>query len=166
MDLYILRHGVAEKREAWTEDDSLRPLTKEGEKKLRHIAQGMKRLGLKFDHVLTSPYTRAHETAKIVAKELKLKKSLTVLPALASEGEPRKVIAELAVHQDQWESVLVVGHEPYLSKLISVLSYGNTTGGIAMRKGGLCRLSCGTLRYGHCATLEWLIPPKVFEKLR
>jgi len=61
---------------------------------------------------------------------------------------------------------LLVGHEPYLSELISVLIAGDAGAGIMLKKGGLCRLSATSLRFSRCATLEWLLTPAQLEKLR
>jgi phosphohistidine phosphatase len=55
---------------------------------------------------------------------------------------------------------MLVGHEPYLSGLISLLVSGDSDCRIVMKKGGLCKLSVGTLKHGRCAALEWLLTPK------
>jgi phosphohistidine phosphatase SixA len=54
-----------------------------------------------------------------------------------------------------------VGHEPYLSELISVLLTGRLDLPLALKKGGVCRLTANRLHYGRCATLEWLLTPRV-----
>src|SRR5207249_3311762 len=77
MTLFILRHGLAV--EPGTRDypnDADRPLTAEGRSKLRQIAQAMKKLELEFDVILSSPYTRARQTAEIVADKLGARKHL------------------------------------------------------------------------------------------
>jgi phosphohistidine phosphatase SixA len=56
--------------------------------------------------------------------------------------------------------VLLVGHEPYLSGLVSLLASGGATLTVVMKKGGLCKLTTGSLIHGRCATLEWLLTPK------
>jgi phosphohistidine phosphatase len=58
------------------------------------------------------------------------------------------------------ESVLLVGHEPFLSGLISLLATGHEGFCVVMKKGGLCKLTIEALRHGRCATLEWLLTPK------
>jgi len=55
---------------------------------------------------------------------------------------------------------LLVGHEPYLSELISLLVAGDSSLCVVMKKGGLCKLSVETLKHGRCACLEWLLTPK------
>ena len=58
--------------------------------------------------------------------------------------------------------MLLVGHEPDLGRLISVLVTGKRGLAVAVKKGGLCKLEIGTLQYGRCATLQWLVPPKLW----
>ena len=57
-------------------------------------------------------------------------------------------------------TVLLVGHEPDLSGLISLLVAGDTASAVVMKKGGLCKLSTESLKHGRCAALAWLLTPK------
>ncbi|MDQ4042861.1 MAG: histidine phosphatase family protein, partial [Actinomycetota bacterium] len=67
MDLYVVRHAVAQKRDEniWP-DDSERPLTVEGEEKFRRAARGLLRLVPEVEVVLSSPFTRTWGTAEIL----------------------------------------------------------------------------------------------------
>jgi len=68
MELYLLRHGLAvERGTTGFENDSARPLTPKGRRQLRQIAAAMKRLNLRCDLILSSPFRRAKQTAEIVA---------------------------------------------------------------------------------------------------
>jgi len=167
MDLLILRHGLAgERSDSATEPDSARALTKEGRQKMRRIAGGMKSLEVKPDLILTSPYIRAHQTAGIVAKALNCEKRLHLAPALEPDGNPKELIDSLKNQSRKCAQVLLVGHEPYLSRLISLLISGDTRIAIALKKGSLCLLSTESLQYGRCATLEWLLSPGQLRSLR
>lgn len=57
------------------------------------------------------------------------------------------------------ENLLLVGHEPDLSKLISLLVAGKIGPGFALKKAGLAKLEVESLRAGQCATLAWLLTP-------
>src|ERR1039457_7072876 len=145
MNLFILRHGIAvEPGTHGYEKDADRPLTPEGERKLLQIAEAMEALDLTFDLILSSPYLRARQTAEIVAEALKARKRLEFSDSLAPPPQ----------------NVLLVGHEPYLSGLVSLLASGGATLTVVMKKGGLCKLTTGLLTNGRCATLEWLLTPK------
>ncbi|MCX6922540.1 MAG: phosphohistidine phosphatase SixA [Verrucomicrobia bacterium] len=161
MNLYILRHGIAvELGTANFAKDAERPLTPEGERKLRQIAAAMGALELSFDLILSSPYVRARQTAESVAESLKARKRLELADCLTPGGSTKKLIDLLNSLKPLPESVLLVGHEPYLSSLISLLVSGKESFAVVMKKGGLCKLSTGSLQHGRCAMLEWLLTPK------
>jgi phosphohistidine phosphatase len=161
MDLYILRHGIAvEPGSPGYARDADRPLTPEGERKLRQVAQAMEALGLAFDLILSSPYVRARQTAESVAGTLKARKRVELADSLTPGGSTKKLVELLNRLQPAPESVLLVGHEPYLSGLISLLVSGKEGLTVTMKKGGLCKLSTESLQPGRCAALEWLLTPK------
>src|SRR5580658_10262598 len=141
MNIFILRHGIAvERGTPGFEKDSDRPLTPKGKRQLRKSAAAMKRMKLRFDLILSSPYERAKRTAEIVAEELKLKRRLKFSDSLKYENDPAMVIGEIAVLRPVPKDLLLVGHEPYLSRLISWLTSGEEEVAIDFKKGGLCKL--------------------------
>ncbi len=162
MEIYILRHAIAEERDADKyPDDSLRPLTARGKKRMRRIAEGMAVAGLSFDVIYTSPFTRAIQTADIVAAAFGAQEKLHETRTLATDGDPEELMTLVNTMKGKVNSVLLVGHEPFLSDLISVLVTGDSSFTFSMKKGGLCKLVAGTLRYGKCASMEFLLPPSV-----
>jgi len=163
MNIFVLRHAIAVEREDWNGDETARPLTPEGESQQRSVCAAMRRMGLKFDLILSSPYERAKRTAEIVAEELNLKKHLRFSEELTPEGNPKKLVREITELERSAENLLLVGHEPYLSELISVLLTGKTKMEIDFKKSGLCRLKADKLEYDRCATLVWLLSPKQME---
>jgi len=161
MNLYVLRHGIAVERGAPDfANDSERPLTAEGEKQLRQIATAMKKMDLQFDLILSSPFLRAKQTAEIVAKNLKLKKRLKFSDELKPDGGVKNLFRQLNELKPAPENVLLVGHEPYLSRLISLLVSGGENVAIDFKKGGLCKLKVEKLQTGRCAMLAWLLTPR------
>ena len=161
MNLYILRHGIATDPDVpGFAKDAERPLTPEGKRKLRQVADAMEALELSFDLILSSPYLRARQTAEVIAEALKERKRLELSDSLTPGGSPRKLVELLNHLQPSPESVLLVGHEPYLSSLISLLVSGDGGFAVVMKKGGLCKLSTESLKPGRCAVLEWLLTPK------
>src|SRR5439155_24352748 len=137
--------------------DADRPLTPEGKRKLKRVAEAMQKLDLSFDLLLSSPYLRARQTAELVAEALGQKKKLEFADSLKPDGSFRNLIDYLK----NWKSrsVLLVGHEPHLSGLISFLLSGRPNLSITLKKVGLCRLAVDKLNYGQCATIEWLLTP-------
>ena len=162
MNLYIVRHAIAEPRDSNNTEqaDSQRELTREGRKKMRQIAKGLNDMGVQIDLILTSPYIRAADTARILQKKLGLdKETLVETDNLIPGGDPDRLVKEVNDRRSAAQNVALVGHEPGLSRLISVLLSGDPTLPIVLRKGGVCKLSMEKLEYGRCATLEWLLAP-------
>lgn len=160
MNLFILRHGIAvEHGAAGYENDDERPLTSKGERKVWMIAEAMKALEISFDLILSSPLVRARQTAEIVAEALKAQKRLELTDTLAPQERAEPLIEYLS-EQGAVDNVLLVGHEPFLSRLISLLISGDSEASVLLKKGGFCKLSTGELKRGQCATLEWLLTPK------
>jgi phosphohistidine phosphatase len=161
MNLYLLRHGIAvDPSVAGFAKDAERPLTPKGKRRLRQIAGAMGVLKISFDVILSSPYVRAKQTAEIVAKSLKRLKQLKISDELTPGGNPKLLIQQLNELRPRPKNILLVGHEPYLSKLIALLTTGNTNMEIDLKKGSLCKLEAETLRYGRCATLVYLFAPR------
>lgn len=163
MEIYILRHGIAvERGTSGHKKDSDRPLTPEGEDKMRQIAEAILGMELKFDLILSSPFKRAEQTANIVASELD--EEVTFTEFLEPDANALELIGE--INDEKPQRVLLVGHEPYLSQLISVLTTGRSDAAIELKKGGLCKLTTDKLVFGRCATLHWLLTPKLLRELR
>ena len=161
MNLYVLRHGLAvDHGAAGYPNDKDRPLTPKGKRKLRKIANAMEALKLQFDLILSSPYTRARQTAEIVAECLNQRRKLEFSEDLVPSGSAEDLIQYLNRLKSRTEDVMLVGHEPYLSSLISLLVSGDSDCRVVMKKGGLCKLSAESLKHGRCAALEWLLTPK------
>jgi phosphohistidine phosphatase len=166
MNLYILRHAKAVRRGTpGCQSDSDRPLTPGGERRMRRIAEGMRAFGLAFDLILTSPYVRAARTAEILAAVFKARRKLAVLPSLAADADPRELVGEFNKNYRSRRNVVLVGHEPYLSRLIAMLTTGGLNLEMDFKKAGLCKLSVKSLRYGKCASLAWLLTPRQLEAL-
>jgi phosphohistidine phosphatase len=156
MELYFLRHGIAEDVGPEGQGDAGRRLTKAGAAKMRDAARGLRRLGLRIDTLLSSPLARAQQTAEIVARELG--PELLLSDALAPGCDVARLFGLLGEHRAA-ERVMFVGHEPDFSSIV-----GDLTGGsrIEIKKGGLARVDLEALDAGS-GTLIWLLPPKALR---
>jgi len=166
MEFYFLRHAIAVDRDnSMFERDSERPLSKDGIRKMQRIARAMHSLELSFDLIYSSPYRRARETAEIVARELGLRSSLRFTPSLQTSADPKHLVKHLQEQKRGAQSILLVGHEPSLSNVISLLLSGEENLMITLKKGGLCKLRVERLRSGRCGSLEWLLTPRHLMKI-
>ncbi|NPV09033.1 MAG: phosphohistidine phosphatase SixA [Anaerolineae bacterium] len=166
MELYLLRHAIATKRDVGGyQDDAERPLTRRGERRMRRIARGLLSLGFRCDAVLTSPYLRSRQTADILVDALNDGPEPLTLDALAPGGSHQELVAQISRLHGPDESLVLVGHQPDLGQLASVLCTGGLSLDLNLRKGGVCRLAVSELSYGRCATLEWLLAPSQLIQL-
>jgi|SRR5688572_22902821 len=156
MDLYILRHGIAEDLSS-TGADRDRTLTPEGRKRTQESGKALRRLDIEFDVVLSSPFVRAWQTAEIVVEELGCKRLLEKCDALSSGAPLKNLLIELK--KLKCSSALLVGHEPDLSRLISVLLSGGLDVAVTMKKGAIAKLRCEEVAPAN-ASLEWLLTSK------
>ena len=160
MNLYILRHGLAvERGTPGFENDARRPLTPKGRRQLRKITDAIGAMKLRPDVILSSPLVRARQTAEIVAAGLKLERRLAFADELSPGGNVKKLTVKIGALEPLPENLLLVGHEPDLSKMISLLVTGKTSAGFALKKAGLAKLEVESLRAGECATIVWLLTP-------
>ena len=165
MNLYVVRHAIAVQRgTAGDEDDSQRPLTDTGRKKMKKIVKGLRQFEIELDVILSSPYVRACDTAKILANEFKMDNQLSFSDNLIPPGNFEALIDEIHEKYDV-NSIALVGHEPMLSQLISWLMTGDKNANIMLKKGGVCFLSADNLYQDHRATLEWLLTPALMVEL-
>ncbi len=165
MNLFLLRHGKAESRSPKWRPDSKRPLTREGEEKTKEVARGIQALGLSFDLILTSPYARALRTAEILAEVFGARK-LFETSNLAADADSKNIVDEINENFASVEHIVLVGHEPFMTQLISTLIAGpGAAAAIDLKKAGLCKLTVQKLAFGKCARLEWLLTPRQLARL-
>lgn len=152
MQLYIIRHGIAEDHNP--EGDYSRKLTEEGKKKLRTMARFL-REKMSLRYIVTSPLVRAVETAEIFGEVLSVPEKRTVrTDALRPGAETAEIITEIeAIGED---TIALVGHNPHLSELCCDL-LGSECRGIDLKKGAVARIDFeGRVRKEE-GVLKWLI---------
>lgn len=120
----------------------------------------MKRSGLLFDKILSSPYVRARQTAEIIAQDLRFKGKIRFIDALVP-GSDFKDFFKLLEEFEAEERILFVGHQPLLGEFISQLVAGHKKVAIDLKKAGLCRVDTSELGLvGEPAELVWLLTPE------
>jgi phosphohistidine phosphatase len=128
--IWLLRHGEAEPHNS---DDAGRRLTEKGERQARAAGNALAALDARIDACLTSPKVRALETARLACEPLGIEPEVT--DALhGGDFDPAELAAGRGV-------VLLVGHEPDLSRAVQLV----TGGRVELKKGGLAAISESTL---------------------
>jgi phosphohistidine phosphatase len=170
LDLYLLRHGDAGKRMAVAAGGNTGdvPLTTVGREEIAIIARSVKTLNLRFSAIVTSPLKRAVQTAKIIAKVLAIENRISVWNDLVPEGNRSKIYNKLNQYTRD-SSVLMIGHEPYLSNIMYDLIFQknrvNQLGRISLKKAGLAKIRVISLTPNVSGELRWLLTPRILKLL-
>ena len=159
MHIYFLRHGDASSNVRY--DDSERPLTDLGMRQAALVGSFLQRMNIIIDGVLSSPLKRAQETASIVLSG-KNTQEVILSEFLLNGSDPQQLYNQM----DELEasSVLIVGHEPYLSEIISLLVGGNRNVEIEMRKCSLALVDIAIPIAQGAGLLKFLIPVEAFTE--
>ena len=160
MDLYIIRHGLAHplgQKNDFT--DEKRTLTSQGRDRMREIAKGLRKLEIRPEMILTSPFARARETAEIVADSLSVDgKMLIPTSNLAPGSTFEDLLAE--IKEKHVESIALVGHEPALGELAGLIISGDSAIALPLKKGGACCINVTESIPSFKGALVWLLTPK------
>jgi phosphohistidine phosphatase len=155
MEVYLVRHG-----EAMSEaDNPERPLTAGGRDEVRRVGAAAARLGLRPTEIRHSGKRRAAQTAEIFAEALGLREAVVAVSGLAPNDDVRPVAAALAATS---QSVMLVGHLPFLSRLTSLLLVGDPDRPLVQfPMGGIVCLEAEPPVTGASAiwNLVWALPP-------
>ncbi len=185
MKLLVVRHAIAMEREEFEFDarkkakekgvdpellanDELRPLTADGVRKMRKNMQGLIRFVEEPDLMVTSPLVRAIQTAEI------LQASWSHLEATSVEElKPDSNPADFSKWLDTMKLspdaiVVIIGHEPHLSSLVSWFLGGTSRPMVELKKGGACLIDFKAGVDKGRGRLSWLATPKMLapKKIR
>ncbi len=163
VQLYLVRHAIAEERgEAWP-DDRLRPLSRDGVLRLRKQAAGLVALGVTFDEILTSPLVRTRQTADLLKEALPARPKVIEFPPLAPGGKPRDVLQGLKAHARR-TSLALVGHEPDMGELAAALIGLRTP--LTFKKGAVALVEVALLPPpAGSGELQWFLAPRILRRL-
>ncbi|MBD2345849.1 phosphohistidine phosphatase SixA [Anabaena subtropica] len=161
MELYLIRHGIAEAQQTGIKDEE-RELTKEGKQKTEKVALRILKLGLKFDLIVTSPLVRARQTAEILLA-FGLSSQLEESNYLAPHGHIFNWLDYWLKPKNFPENaqIALVGHEPCLSNWAEILLWGEAKDSLVLKKAGMIGVKLPEigLPVGR-SQLFWLTPPK------
>jgi phosphohistidine phosphatase len=131
MKLYLVQHGDAEAKT----DDSARHLTEQGRDDVARVAALAKSANVEVYQIRHSPKHRAAETAAILAEHLEPEGGIVALPGLAPKDDVRPVAEWL---NRESRPLVLVGHRPFMDRLLGLLVAGDRMGTIVeFQKGGI-----------------------------
>ncbi len=157
MKIYLLRHGTAEPRGPGV-PEAARALTPAGKVEVRAVArQASEAAGVSPDLILSSPFVRALETARIAAKAVGCAQ-IVETKSLLSDLPPAQIWSEIREHRDAKE-LMLVGHEPHLSRLAAFLLEAPLA--VDMKKGALLRIDVQDQEGPPRGVLKWMLTPRL-----
>jgi phosphohistidine phosphatase len=156
MRVYILRHGTATPRQLGIADAG-RKLTAAGKKEVRQVVRQARAAGVSPELILSSPLLRAKETAAIAKETFKCNEILETR-GLLPDIPPPQIWREIRAHRKAQE-LLLVGHEPQLSRLAAFLLEAPLA--LDFKKGGLLRIDTQAQEGPPRGVLKWLLTPKL-----
>lgn len=127
---------------------------------MREVAARLMAIGETADVVLTSPLTRASETASILLEAWSPLPKVKVIEALAPGNTPADTMAALAAYS-RTARVALVGHEPDLGELAAWLIGSKRP--LPFKKGGVARIDVDLPARPNSGRLIWLVTPKIMS---
>jgi phosphohistidine phosphatase len=158
MELYLLRHGVAEKDRPGL-SDAERALTQDGRRRLRQVMKAAADARVQPSLILTSPLKRAVQTAEVAADVLGYKNQVLRSKALLPGSSVEQVWDEVRVHREE-PSLMLVGHNPLFAELSGYL-LGSADMQVDFKKGALLRVDFQDFRPHPKGILRSYLTPKM-----
>jgi phosphohistidine phosphatase len=158
MEIYLLRHGIAEDVNGG-HSDADRELTSEGREKLRRVLKRARSADVSPSLILSSPYKRAVQTADVAAEALEYEGKVVETEALIPNASPEQVWEEIRARHDE-SAILLASHEPLMSILAAFL-LGAPALQVDMKKAALVRIDCDRLGREPRGVLKWMLTPAI-----
>ena len=160
MRLYLMRHAIAEPRiYPPIGPDFERALTPKGRSRMKQQATGLLRLGERVDLILTSPLVRSRQTADILAAVCSPTPEIEVHSGLAPGGDYMTMIDEVADRVRE-KGLALVGHQPDMGEMASVLISGADDAEIDFKKGAIARIDIDDDADALVGKLCWYLAPR------
>lgn len=161
MDCLLFRHGIAIDRDQWDGTEATRPLTPKGVDKTRRAISGITHLGTIPDIIISSPFTRARETAELIREAYRFKKDIRICDELLPDSPAGKMFVLLQSLPPDL-SLICVGHEPHLGKTAAMMLAGKLAEGFFLKKAGACCIQYdGYPKPGEGLLAWWMAPSQL-----
>ncbi len=162
LSLYLVRHALAADRGDQYPDDTLRPLTPKGMARFRKAVDGLARLDVALEVILSSPLVRARQTADILSAGLSGPPPVVETDALRPGGRPEQLVRAVSQHAAA-AGIALVGHEPDLGEIAGRLLH--LPGPLAFNKGAVCRIDFDTWPADGPGRLRWFVTQRILRKV-
>ncbi len=152
MEIYLMQHGPALPKEQ-DPDEGLSP---DGEARIHASGKALKKMGVTFDVILSSPKKRSKQTAAIVAEEVGFPpEKIMETEKVKAMTPPEETIKTLTEHAGK-ERILIAGHLPSVAEVASFLLTEGSKALVEFERGGCCRIDVEDLPT-HSGRLRWYL---------
>jgi len=161
MIIYFLRHASAGQYQPNSQKDEKRPIDEKGKQQCRDVGRALAAMKVDVDVVISSPLTRAMQTAELVTKEFGHKGKVVVDDAMRPEATYDQFHELVTKYKDK-DAILVVGHDPSITEfLVQLLAGTDAPEFVDFKKGAVAKVGSD----GQ-AKLNWVLTPKLTRALQ
>jgi phosphohistidine phosphatase len=161
MILYFLRHASAGERTPDLKKDEKRALDPDGVEQCGYVGRALGALDAQVGAIVSSPLKRSTQTASLVGTEMGFEGKIQMDNALRPGATFADFRGLLSRHSRQ-EAILVVGHNPNLSKFLGqLISNPGCQAGVDLKKGAIAKVEIRR----NSAELHWCLTPKILRAL-
>ncbi len=154
MKLYLVQHGKALAKDI----DPGCPLSPEGARDITQMAEFLKKSGLTVENIFHSGKIRAHQTANILGEAILVGGEVKVIDGIKPNDSVRDF--SIKVHKLK-KDTMIVGHLPFMEKMVSYLVTGNATTAIVnYKKGSVVCLKQNKQEHWQ---IQWMLRPDTLE---
>lgn len=152
--VYLMQHGEAVEKEVNPD----RPLTENGRLTTRRMGMFLRDNHIPILEIWHSPKTRARETAQVIAECVNSSIPMKELEELEPDVPPKKICKILS--EGEVDNILIVGHLPHLSRLVSLLVVGDADKEIVQfEKSGIVCIESEEIGTG---IIRWMLIPSLW----
>jgi len=158
MEIYLMQHGSALPKEQDPEEG----LSPDGKARIHASGKALKKMGITFDVILSSPKKRSKQTASIVAEEVGFPpEKIVETEKVKAMTHPEETLTILAKYSGN-QGILIAGHLPSVAGVASFLLTEGSKVTIEFERGGCCRIDVEDLPT-HAGHLKWYLTPEQLE---
>jgi len=153
MKLYLVQHGEA----CAKEENPERPLTEHGEQDVDRLAELLRKADILVDRIIHSGKLRARQTAERIAREIAPRLELETSGIINPNDNPKAFDWQ----SESWnKDTLIVGHLPFMAKLVSHLLIGDANRElVAYQPGSVVCLEHNNEKW----RINWMLRPELFR---
>lgn len=153
MKLYLMQHGDAVSKDV----DPERPLSETGRKDVERLATFLSKTAFKPARIIHSGKTRAKQTAELLAAQTAPDSKLEASSGLSPKDEVKPVAKQA---KDWTEDTLIVGHLPFMGRMVAYLVSGDADREVVAYQPG--SIVCVERNNGDWR-ISWMIRPELLE---